>query len=53
MGDGRALEDGLEEDGDSEAEDDEADGVGCDLEFAGLENAYVEEEEREFGRCYC
>lgn len=53
IGDGRALEDGLEEDCDAEAEDEEADCVGCDGEFAEWEDPHVEEEEGEFGGGYC
>lgn len=53
IGDGRALEDSLEEDCDAEGEDDEADDVGCDDEAAGWEDADVEQEEGEFGGGYC
>lgn len=53
ISDGRALEDGLEEDCDSETEDEEADGVGGYFEFAGWEDPDVEEEEGEFGGGYC
>lgn len=53
IGDGRALEDGLEEDCDSETEDEEAHYVGCYCEFAGWEDPHVEEEEGEFCWCYC
>lgn len=51
--DGGALKDGLEEDCNSQPQDDETDKVGSDSEVAGVENAHVEEEEGQFGRCHC
>lgn len=46
---GRALEDGLEEDGDADCQYESSYEVDEDLEFADAKDAHVEEEKGDFG----